>query len=109
MDTKTKKLKQMSEQDKITFGITEENLKHFIMNNEVKFRALLGLHPDLFERFIGKVRPQINNKNLELLKKTSDIAGVNVDDNSFNVFLENMLERELEKEKEFEGGVEDDN
>jgi len=89
MDTK-----QKTEQEKIDFGITEENLKHFIENNKVKVEAVL----EDFKKHLLKSRPQINEGNLGLFKRLSDNAGVNVDDNSFNVFLKNMLERELKKE-----------
>jgi len=91
MDTKTK---QLTEQDKIDFGITKENLRHFIENNKVKVEAVL----EDYKEHLLKSRPQINERNLELFKRLSDNAGVNVDDNSFNVFLKNMLERELKKE-----------
>lgn len=41
--------KQMTKQEKIDFGVTKENLRHFIMNNEMKIKAIFFDYPELIK------------------------------------------------------------
>ena len=77
----------MTEQDKVDFGITKENLHHFIENNKVKVEAIL----EDYKRHLlksGEYIPRSQAFFVGLLDNMKALVEEEVDKEEFTTFLD---------------------